>query len=377
MFELVLPPVIKTPTVMPAPGIVQPDYHWLTRMGELHDRKKYARLQTWQKTAIMAERNRIGPLIDGPIRVGQTRGTATQRAELNEVAGWVGFRQHELLPIMPVVFEKPKDLPENHPPLKWPSVMLGMSSLYFGQVAGSTPPTEISCDPWSIYFNGANDLTSTGHLGSGDGDSIKLAASIWMRFEDGGNRGLYSNGGQRLRCERRSRNNKLAIQLRTDAPAVSYEWQSAGNYDQADGWIHWMWSLRFGASADVHMINGTRDTTAASTYIIGSNAGLRAYNIFCGSQEGRWFMLGDIGELWFYEDWVDPRTRVGSFLSDGLPVDLGARGLNTGYHPHQYYSGDIDEFIDNKGREGSQCDLAVPGGGAVVTTTSACMNVGD
>ena len=70
-------------------------------------------------------------------------------------------------------------------------------------------------------------------------------------------------------------------------------------------------------------------------------------------------MLGDIGELWFYEDWVDPRTRVGSFLSDGLPVDLGARGLNTGYHPHQYYSGDIDEFIDNKGREGSQCDLAV------------------
>ena len=346
-------------------------------MGELHDRKKYARLQTWQKAAIMAERNRIGPLIDGPIRVGQTRGTATQRAELNEVAGWVGFRQHELLPIMPVVFETPKDLPENHPPLKWPSVMLGMSSLYFGQVAGSTPATEISCDPWSIYFNGANDLTSTGHLGSGDGDSIKLAASIWIRFEDGASRGLYSNHGQRLRCERRSGNNKLTIQLRTDAPVLSYLWQSAEDYDQADGWIHWMWSLRFGASADVHMINGTRDTTAASTYINGSNAALRLYNIFCGSQEGDWFMLGDIGELWFYEDWLDPRTTVDRFLSGGLPVDLGSTGSNPGVSPHQYYTGDIINFRDNKGREGSQCDLAVPGGGAVVTTTSACMNVGD
>ena len=182
---------------MPAPGIVQPDYHWLTRMGELHDRKKYARLQTWQKAAIMAERDRIGPLIDGPVRVGQTRGTATQRAELNEVAGWVGFRQHELLPIMPVVFEKPKDLPENHPPLKWPSVMLG-SSLYFGQVAGSTPPTEISCDPWSIYFNGANDLLALAIGGTAAEMRYNVTASIWMRFEDDTNRGLFSNAGKRL-----------------------------------------------------------------------------------------------------------------------------------------------------------------------------------
>ena len=88
-------------------------------------------------------------------------------------------------------------------------------------------------------------------------------------------------------------------------------------------------------------------------------------------------MLGDIGELWFYEGWLDPESNVGSFLSDGLPVDLGSTGSNPGVRPHQYYTGDIDNFIDNKGREGSQCDLAVPGGGAVVTTTSACMNVGD
>ena len=275
---------------------------------------------------------------------------------------------------MPIQLEKPNDLPADHPPLKWPSTLYA-PGIFFGVPAGSVQA--ISCDPWSIYFNGTNDLTSTGHWGDGSGAAIKLTASIWMRFEDGGNRGLYSNSGARLRCERRSRNNKLTIQLRTDAPAVSYEWQSAGDYDQADGWIHWMWSLRFGASADVHMINGTRDTTAASTYINGSNAALRLYNIFCGSQEGNWFMLGDIGELWFYEDWLNPVSNVGSFLSDGLPVDLGARGLNTGHHPHQYYTGDIDEFIDNKGRKGSRCDLTIPRSNAPVTTTSACMNVGD
>ena len=377
MFELALPSVIKTPIVMPAPGIVQPDYHWLTRMGELHDRKKYARLQTWQKAAIMAERNRIGPLIDGPVRVGQTRGTATQRAELNEVAGWVGFRQHELLPIMPVVFETPKDLPEDHPPLKWPSVMLGMSCLHFGQVAGSTPASEISCDPWSIYFNGTNDMNSNGHLGNGSGDSRSLTASIWIRFEDGANRGLFSNAGQRLRCERRSGNNKLTIQLRTDAPVVSYLWQSAGDYDQADGWIHWMWGVAFSRNSHRHMINGTRDSTVASTFTRNSRAALRAYNTFCGSNEGGWFMLGDIGELWFYEEWLDPFGAVSSFISDGLPVNLGSTGSNPGRSPHQYYTGDISNFRDNKGREGSSCDLAIPGSNAPVTTTSACMDVGE
>ena len=358
----------------PPPAIVRPDAYWMTRMGDVHDRQKFLRLKSWQQAAVMMERDRIGPLIDGPIRVGQTRGTKTQRAELADVARWVGYQRHELLPIMPIQLEKPNDLPAGHPPLKWPSILYA-PGIFFGVPGGSVQA--ISCDPWSVYFNGANDLTSTGHLGSGSGDSRRLTASIWMRFEDGENRGLFSNAGERLRCERRSSNNKLTVQLRTDAPVVSYFWQSAGDYDQADGWIHWMWGVQFSPRTARHMINGTRDSTVASTFTSGSNAGLRAYNIFCGSKEGSWFMLGDIGELWFYEGWLNPVSNVGSFLSDGLPVDLGARGFNPGARPHQYYSGDIDEFIDNKGGEGATCDLAVPGGGAVVTTTSACMNVGD
>ena len=360
----------------PPPAIVRPDAYWMTRMGDVHDRQKFLRLKSWQQAAVMMERDRIGPLIDGPIRVGQTRGTKTQRAELADVARWVGYQRHELLPIMPIQLEKPNDLPADHPPLKWPSILYA-PGIFFGVPGGSVQA--ISCDPWSIYFNGTNDLTSTGHWGDGSGDTKVFTSSKWVRFEDGATRAIYGSVGERVMVERQSSGDKLYVRCRNDSPAETYLWTSAGDYDEADGWIHWLLSIdsTSASKADEHMINGTLDSTAATTFTTDGLIALRAYNQFVGSKEGAAIMLGDLGELWFYEGYLDASSNVGSFLSGGLPVDLGADGSDPGVSPEEYYTGDIDNFIDNKGGEGATCDLTDPGGGAVVTTTSACMNVGD
>lgn len=369
------------PPIIAAPALVHAGADWLPTMGSPAYRRLYARLPFWQRAAIMQERERIGPLVDGPMRVGQTRGTARQREQLQAVARWCGLERYHLLPAMPVKLEMPADLPADHPRLRWPGIGIPSLGVIFGLPFGSqgdAGDAAISCDPWSAYFDGSTYLYSTGSWCASVSYSDDQTFSVWGRPEsDSSTRGICDNNGNRGPQVTRNSSNHLTAKLRSDAPAVILDWTGAGTFDSAAGWFHFYWHWHKAATSTFEAwVNGSHDTTAPSTLTNNVQTRPGGYDPYIGSVESggsKW--IGDIGELW-----ADvlvgyaASTYLSGFISGGFPVDLGATGATpTGAQPDHYHSGDATDFPTNNGNEGVSMPAAA---GALLTTSSACMEVG-
>lgn len=225
-----------------------------------------------------------------------------------------------------------------------------------GNIGGHIAAAAGTYSAVAVNFDGTNDYLTRGASLTGAADGKQGTISFWLRAGSDNNVMRILAHDSNARVERNA-SELITIIWYDTVGSYSLEIKSsAGKFEIADGWKHFIASWDMSDTAKRHLyVSDVSDLTV--TQWVDATLDYTVSNWSVGSKiDGTEKLNGDLADLWFALTYIDLSVESNrrKFISaTGKPVDLGSDGSTpTGSQPIIFLKNSVSSWETNVGSGG-------------------------